>query len=145
MKFGMVALLLFSPTQCLDYGNRDENMSYYQSQLDVFEKTQDPEAICNAASVIGNVQMAFPVSTKQRKVLFIEHIKTGLDEIHKRGLTDETAPGCSSRLWKDLYVLKTAIIRQSREMVKCLDNKRVNGLYTSQAYDSCAAEHNYKP
>lgn len=135
---------MLSLTQCHDRKNSDDNMAYYEAQLKRYEETQNTEAICNAASAIGNIQMAFPISKKTRKKLFIEHIKTGLDAEHVQGFNQYNTM-CGRKLENDLIVQQTAIIRQSRVMVTCMDAKRVNGIYTSQAYDTCAEEHNYKP
>jgi len=136
--------LMLSLTQCLDSKNSDDNMAYYESQLQRFEQTQDIDAICRAAGVIGNVQRAFPIKTRDRKKLFIQHIKQSLDASHEQGLGEKDRT-CSRQLWNDLYVQQTSIITISRDMVTCLDARRVNGIYTSKAYDECAAELNYTP
>ncbi len=136
--------LMLSLTQCLDQKNSDKNMANYQSHLKNFEETQNVIYICNAANSIGNIQKAFPISIKERKRLFIEHVKTSLDAAHVQGLGEKDWT-CTYTLWQDLYVQKTAIIQQSRDMMTCMDNARVNGIYTSQAYDNCAAKYNYVP
>jgi len=138
---------LFMPiclSACLSSQAKEENMAFYEGELAKFEQTQSVKAICNAAAIIGNRQEPISISKQERKALFIKHIFAGLDEAHKQGISGQDTR-CSSLIETNLYVLKTAIINQSREMVTCLDDDRINGLYTREAYDACAKTHNYTP
>jgi len=149
--FVFIALVAYvlSTYGCYNPIQAKETEKIYNQKLAEFEKTRNVDAICSAADIIGSRQESFPMKKSKRAKKFVEHILTGLREAEKRELIEEQE-SCAYKIREALHVGRPKRLKQSWEMVDCLDKKAtidgvIGDIITADDYLTCAAKHNYTP